>query len=171
MQFYIEDDKGEVQDGSGTNQRLLDITRQIQNITEYGGNESGINVSNDGMFHTRKNNAFGFSVKNIEDYYIDASIYVSAARLEPWGLVLAEAKSFGLPIVCFDCPHGPKNIVRDGMDGNLIALNDCNEMKEKILLLMDDLELRRKYGEAARKDFECRFSKRAIFNKWTELLK
>lgn len=44
-------------------------------------------------------------------------------------------------------------------------------MKEKILLLMDDLELRRKYGEAARKDFECRFSKRAIFNKWTELLK
>ncbi len=24
-----------------------------------------------------------------------------------------------------------KNIVRDGMDGNLIALNDCNEMKEK----------------------------------------
>lgn len=111
------------------------------------------------------------TVKNIEDYYIDASIYVSAARLEPWGLVLAEAKSFGLPIVCFDCPHGPKNIVRDGMDGNLIALNDCNEMKEKILLLMDDLELRRKYGEAARKDFECRFSKRAIFNKWTELLK
>ena len=107
----------------------------------------------------------------VEDYYIDASIYVSAARLEPWGLVLAEAKSFGLPIVCFDCPHGPKNIVRDGMDGNLIALNDCNEMKEKILLLMDDLELRRKYGEAARKDFECRFSKRAIFNKWTELLK
>lgn len=87
------------------------------------------------------------TVKNIEDYYIDASIYVSAARLEPWGLVLAEAKSFGLPIVCFDCPHGPKNIVRDGMDGNLIALNDCNEMKEKILLLMDDLELRRKYGE------------------------
>ena len=57
------------------------------------------------------------------------------------------------------------------MDGNLIALNDCNEMKEKILLLMDDLELRRKYGEAARKDFECRFSKRPIFNKWTELLK
>ena len=27
MQFYIEDDKGEVQDGSGTNQRLLDIPR------------------------------------------------------------------------------------------------------------------------------------------------
>ena len=73
MQFYIEDDKGEVQDGSGTNQRLLDITRQIQNITEYGGNESGINVSNDGMFHTRKNNAFGFSVKNIEDYLHNSS--------------------------------------------------------------------------------------------------
>lgn len=73
MQFYIEDDKGEVQDSSGTNQRLLDITRQIQNITEYGGNESGINVSNDGMFHTRKNNAFGFSVKNIEDYLHNSS--------------------------------------------------------------------------------------------------
>ncbi len=111
------------------------------------------------------------AVGNIEDYYRTASIYVSAARFEPWGLVLAEAKSFGLPIVCFDCPHGPKNIVRNGVDGDLIALNDCDDMKAKILLLMDDQELRNKYGEAAREDFECRFSKRSIFNKWTELLK
>lgn len=111
------------------------------------------------------------AVKNIEDYYMDASIYVSAARLEPWGLVLAEAKSFGLPIVCFDCPHGPKNIVRNGIDGDLIALNDYDEMKARILLLMGDQGLCKRYGGAAREDFECRFSKRSIFNKWTELLK
>lgn len=111
------------------------------------------------------------TVGNIEDYYRTASIYVSAARFEPWGLVLAEAKSFGLPIVCFDCPHGPKNIVRNGVDGDLIALNDSDDMKAKILLLMDDQELRKRYGRAAREDFECRFSKRSIFNKWTELLK
>lgn len=39
------------------------------------------------------------------------------------------------------------------------------------MLLMDDQELRKKYGEAAREDFECRFSKKVEFNKWTELLK
>lgn len=111
------------------------------------------------------------AVSNIEDYYRNASIYVSAARFEPWGLVLAEAKSFGLPIVCFDCPHGPRNIVRNGIDGDLIALNDCEKMKAKILLLMDDQELRKRYGEAAREDFKYRFSKRSIFNKWIELLK
>lgn len=111
------------------------------------------------------------SVSNIEDYYRAASIYVSASQFESWGLVLAEAKSVGLPIVCFDCPHGPKNIVRNGIDGDLITLNDCDDMKAKILLLMDDQELRKRYGEAAREDFECRFSKRSIFNKWIELLK
>lgn len=111
------------------------------------------------------------AVSNIEDYYRAASIYVSASQFESWGLVLAEAKSFGLPIVCFDCSHGPKNIVRNGVDGDLIALNDYDDMKVKILLLMDDPELRKRYGEAAREDFECRFSKRSIFNKWTELLK
>lgn len=111
------------------------------------------------------------AVKNIEDYYRDASIYVSTSQLESWGLVLAEAKSFGLPIVCFDCPHGPKNIIRNGIDGDLIALNDREKMKEKLLLLINDLELRKKYGKAAREDFECRFSKKSIFNKWTELLK
>lgn len=111
------------------------------------------------------------AVKNIEDYYVDASIYISAARFEPWGLVLAEAKSFGLPIVCFDCPHGPKNIVRNEIDGDLIVLNDSDKMKEKILLLMDDQELRKRYGTAAWEDFKCRFSKRAIFNKWADLLK
>ena len=68
MQFYIEDDNGEVQSGSGTNKPLRDITRDIKNIKEYGGSDKGIDVSDDGMFHTKKSNAFGFYVQNIENY-------------------------------------------------------------------------------------------------------
>ena len=74
MQFFIEKEDGEVQDGSVTNSRLHDITREIQNIKEYGGTSEGINVSDDGMFHTKKSNAFEFTVteENLEKYLKDS---------------------------------------------------------------------------------------------------
>jgi len=74
MQFFIEKEDGEVQDGSVTNSRLHDITREIQNIKEYGGTSEGINVSDDRMFHTKKSNTFEFTVteENLEKYLKDS---------------------------------------------------------------------------------------------------
>ena len=68
IQFYIEDESGTIQENSGINKNLTDITRQIGNIKEYGGSKKGIDVGTDGMFHTKNSSVYSLKLNNIEQY-------------------------------------------------------------------------------------------------------
>ncbi|MFK8017206.1 MAG: glycosyltransferase family 4 protein [Gammaproteobacteria bacterium] len=47
----------------------------------------------------------------INQYYLDASLFVMSSRFEGLPMVLLEAASFGLPIVSFDCDTGPSEVL------------------------------------------------------------
>ena len=68
IQFYIEDESGTIQENSGINKNLTDITQQIGNIKEYGGSKEGIDVGTDGMFHTKDSSVYSLKLNNIEQY-------------------------------------------------------------------------------------------------------
>ena len=84
----------------------------------------------------------------IFDEYLKSSVLLMTSYYEPFGLVLPEAMSCGLPVVAFDCPYGPASIITDGVDGFLIPNRDIQAYAEKLCLLMDDDELRRTMGQA-----------------------
>jgi glycosyltransferase involved in cell wall biosynthesis len=86
--------------------------------------------------------------KNIFDCYRESSILVSTSLFEPFGLVIPEAMSCGLPVVAGDCPYGPGDIISDGRNGFLIRYNDTEEFVAKLCLLMSDRGLRNKMGMA-----------------------
>lgn len=79
--------------------------------------------------------------------YNDSSILLLTSRFEPFGLVLPEAMSCGLSVVAFDCPYGPEEIISDGVDGFLIRNRSIEDYVDKVCLLMEDEELRRRMGQ------------------------
>ncbi|MEU6062613.1 glycosyltransferase [Streptomyces sp. NPDC047097] len=80
---------------------------------------------------------------------VKGSIAVSTSRLESFGMTLVEAMRCGLPVVSTDCPHGPREIIEDGVDGRLVPVGDADAVAEALLGYIEDDELRRRAGAAA----------------------
>lgn len=104
----------------------------------------------------------------IFEEYLRSSILILTSEYEPFGLVLPEAMSCGLPVVSFDCPYGPRDIITDGIDGFLISPKDYNEFINKICLLIENPDLRKKMGITAQLNSQ-RFSADNIMPKWIDL--
>ena len=106
--------------------------------------------------------------KDIFSRYLESSIFVLTSIFEPFGLVMPEAMSCGLPVVAFDCPYGPKEIIEDGKTGFLIPNRDITYYAEKVCDLIKSHELRKKMGEAAVVSSQ-RFSFDKIMPLWKDL--
>ena len=107
---------------------------------------------------------------NIFDCYRESSILVSTSLFEPFGLVLPEAMSCGVPVIAYNCLFGPSSIVTDGKDGFLVANGDHQAFSDRLCLLMSDDTLRKEMGQRAIKT-SLRFSANTIMPLWNQLLK
>ncbi len=83
---------------------------------------------------------------DIFNRYCDSSIFILTSVYEPFGLVLPEAMSCGLPVVSFDCDYGPREIITDGVDGYLVPLGNVEMFADRICQLIEDPQLRHKMG-------------------------
>lgn len=107
---------------------------------------------------------------DIEKEYAKHSIFVLSSRGEGFGLVLVEAASCGLPLVSFDCPSGPSEIIEDGKNGFLVEkVGDVQTMADRICRLIENESLRRQMGENA-KSMVNKFSVDEIKEQWILLL-
>lgn len=102
---------------------------------------------------------------HIFDRYMDNSIFLLTSRFEPFGLVLPEAMSCGLPVVAFDCPYGPADIISDGKDGFLIKDRNIQVFADKVCLLIEHPELHRAMGQAGILSSQ-RYDASRIMPKW-----
>ena len=78
--------------------------------------------------------------------------------------------SCGLPVVAYDCPYGPADIITDGEDGFLVPKQDIAAFTEKVSLLMDHQELRVKMGMAGIESSQ-RYAASRIMPLWKNLFK
>jgi len=88
-------------------------------------------------------------VDNVADYYAMMDIFVFPSRYEALGSSILEAMSFGVPVIATTVGGIPE-IVRDGVEGLLVAPDDAPAIADRVLRLAGDPELRRRLGAQAR---------------------
>lgn len=93
-------------------------------------------------------------------YYAVGDVFVFSSTTETQGLVLAEAKALGLPVVALFA-GGLVETVRSGEDGYLTPRN-LGQFVEHIRRLIEDPALRLKLGHSARLDALDRFDSSKI---------
>ncbi|MGL5314470.1 MAG: glycosyltransferase family 4 protein, partial [Peptostreptococcaceae bacterium] len=105
------------------------------------------------------------SVPNIKEKYLESSMLILASKYEGLPMVLIEAMSSGLPCISFDCPTGPKKIIKHNEDGIIVENANYDELNEKIELLIKDSDLRKRLGKKAKENIK-RYSAEEILKVW-----
>ncbi|MBS4218968.1 glycosyltransferase [Bacillus sp. FJAT-49711] len=101
--------------------------------------------------------------------YKSAACSILTSDFEGFGMVLTESLASGTPVVSFDLKYGPKDIIRDGIDGYLVEKGNLKDLAEKIIKIMENPKLRQELAKNAL-DINRRFSVEGYANNWVDLL-
>ncbi len=107
--------------------------------------------------------------QDVSFFYKKASLFLLTSKSEGFGMVLLEAISFGIPCISFDCPSGPRDIIRNNENGFLISQNNQNDFLESILKFINNDNLKIQMGN---KSFEISrdWNNQKILNEWLSIL-
>ena len=138
-------------------------------IEIYGAHGTDPSLQNDIIKLGLQENVKLFeAVKNIQDCYLDASIYLMTSRTEGFPMVLLEAMESGLPVVAYDCPIGPRSLIHNEENGYLIPDDNVELFVEKVQLLMNNVDLRKQMGNRAVASVQ-HYQLNAVMNQWNDL--
>ncbi len=165
--------------GRLTRQKGFDILIKIASMIKNDLLDWRIDIFGDGedknqlLSQIREGNLDDFVYINeptseIEKELLDSSIYVMTSRWEGLPMILLEAKSCGLPIISFDCPEGPADVIKNDEDGFLVDTTKEKLFSEKIVYLCENDDKRLEFGNKSYLNSRDYLPVK-IFEKWDTL--
>lgn len=111
------------------------------------------------------------NIDNIKKVMCESSLFVLSSNYEGLPNSLIEAMSIGIPCISTDCPcGGPRMLIKDGINGWLVNVNDNNQLSKKIKYVLNNPSLAKKIGEEAKKIREV-INPNIINKEWENYLK
>jgi glycosyltransferase involved in cell wall biosynthesis len=107
--------------------------------------------------------------KHPSGWIAGADAFVLSSRYEGWGNALLEAMASGLPVVSFDCPWGPSEMIQDGIDGILVPRENVRALSEALRKIIGDQGLRERFGAKAAAAAR-RYSHESIVASWNLII-
>lgn len=95
-------------------------------------------------------NWYGF-IKDPAEIMQKTDILLLTSTYEGFGNVIVEAMSLGLPVIAMDCPHGPAEIIIDGVNGILVENGNKHEFESVLIELIGNPSKRQRIGINAHK--------------------
>ncbi len=108
------------------------------------------------------------ATNKIDQKMQEASLYVMSSLTECFPMVLLEAMSVGLPIISFNCPNGPKNIITHNSDGLLVENGNIEKLAQAIIIMIENNEMRQTFSNTGKMNAK-KYDKDLIMNKWLNL--
>ena len=90
----------------------------------------------------------GYQVK-LDPAYNTAQLFMDASRIDAQPLAMGEALSHGVPVVTYDYMYGPSEMVKSGVNGELVPLNNAKKMEKAAVDILTDPKLLQKLSTGA----------------------
>ena len=104
---------------------------------------------------------------DIMEKYCESSMLVLTSLYEPFGLVMVEAMSCGLPVVSFES-DGAEQILMDGDNGFIVKDRNIEAFADRVCRLIEDQPLRQQMGKNGILSSR-RFSAEQVMPRWKDL--
>lgn len=108
---------------------------------------------------------------NTTELYAKASVTLLTSRFEAFGLTILESMQQYTPVVAYDIPYGPSDIIQHGSNGYLVKEGDIESLADYVIDILSNKQLALDMGHYAFESVHNKFSFEKYYTKWLHLLR
>ncbi|MGG5507286.1 MULTISPECIES: glycosyltransferase [unclassified Myroides] len=94
-----------------------------------------------------------------------SAFVLHTSKMEGMPMAFLEAMVLGVPVVAYDVPYGPADLITSGINGYLVPFGDQRSMIQRCLELIDQPSVVQQFGEQAKQAVKV-YDKTLVLQQW-----